>query len=140
MLEVMICITLMGVLFSFSLKAPSGTLKSSKREAPIILMGCLNEELRDSLEIMRVNQLMVEKGQFVHRDVNRRMKKSVFYDEDVTVEYAGALFPTFGINTDFTFRINNKSNQSGRVNFLRNGKVECYLMIHLGSGTMDLRE
>ncbi len=136
----MIAITLMGILVSFSMKVPSKTLKISKKEAPVILMGCLNGELRESLESMKNSQLVVEKGMLVLRDENRRIKKTFFFDEEVRILYNGESELIFGMNTDFTFRINWNSNQSGRVNFYRNGKVESYLMIHLGSCTMDLRE
>ncbi len=136
----MIAIALMGILVSFTLKVPSKRVKISEKEAPVIFMGCLNEELRDSLESMTFNRISVEEGRFEHKDDQRRIKKTVFYDEDVKINYGGDPTLSFFTNLDFTFRINSSGGTSGRVNFFRNGKVESYLMIHLGGSTMDLRD
>ena len=40
---------------------------------------------------------------------------------------------------DGRIKILNESSSSGRINFLRQGKIEGHLMIHLGCSTMDLR-
>lgn len=139
-MEMMIALTIMGILLSFTLKVPSSVLKSSQREAPVILMGCLNEELRNSMEFRINTQVIVQKGE-IAQVVDRKIKKRVVIDGELTIEYVNMKEErlTFGMNTDFTFRINGESNRSGRINFRRNQKVEGYLMIHFGSSTMDLR-
>lgn len=139
-MEMMIALTLMGIFLSFTVKIPSGILKNSKKEAPIILMGCLNEEMREAIETMENTQLRVDTGRFEHRK-NLRTRKRVLFDEEVKVRYQYSTRDqlVFGINTDFTFRINDASKASGPINFIRHGKIESELMIHFSNSTMDLR-
>lgn len=139
LLEVMVALTLMGILLGMSSRVSFRGFDGSYREAPVILMGCINEERRESQESRVSQQVKVEPGKITHWNNQRRLKKTVNYDEGTIIEYEGIRQISFRLTGDCNFQISNASNQSGRINFLRNGKIECYLMIHLGSSTMDLR-
>ncbi|NLB20724.1 MAG: hypothetical protein GX829_07900 [Clostridium sp.] len=138
-MEAMVALVLMGVILAMSSKSSFRGFESSHREAPVILMGCINEERRESQESRVSQQVKVESGKITHWNNQRRLKKTVFYDEDTTIEYEGMNYISFRLTGDCNFQISNASNQSGRINFIRNGKIESFLMIHLGSSTMDLR-
>lgn len=139
LMEVMVVILLMGILIGITSKTSYRSFKSSPREAPIILMGCINEELREARESKKTMQVKVDQGEITHWNDKRKLKKTVFYDEDVTIDYEGKKYFTFRIHRNSYYDILLAKNQSGLIYFTRNGKMESQLMIHLGSSTMDLR-
>ena len=49
-MEAMVALVLIGIFISMSSKTSLRGFESSYREAPVIFMGCINEERRDSQE------------------------------------------------------------------------------------------
>ncbi len=138
-MEAMVALVLIGIFISMSSKTSLRGFESSYREAPVIFMGCINEERRESQESRLTQQVKVESGKITHWNNQRRLKKTVYIDEDITIECKGKTYITFLLTGDGRIKILNESSSSGRINFLRQGKIEGHLMIHLGCSTMDLR-
>lgn len=138
-MEAMVAVVVMGILLSISAKTSFKPFEPSYREAPVILMGCLNDERREVQENISFNQVKVEEGKITQWNEKRRLKKTVFLEDNMVIEFEGKKELSFLVENGFSFRVITGLNRSGRINFIRNGKYECYLMIHLGSSTMDLR-
>lgn len=138
LLEGMICIIIMGILMSISSVQSPRVFSGSREESPVILMGLLNEEMRDSASSMKFNQIRSD-SQVLTQQSGIQVKKRSRIAEKVRIFYGSTFDPWFTTTTSHGFLIRGLSAQSGKVSFYRNGKVECIIMIHVGTLTMEVR-
>lgn len=139
LIEAMLCLVFVGILLPMGSVSPPRAFSGSREESPVVLMGILNEEMRDSSFSMKSNQIRIENQLLVHLNSSLQVKKRTYIDEDVRVYYGSTFDPRFTSTTSFGFLIRGLSAQSGKISFYRQGKVECVLMVHLGTLTMDVR-
>lgn len=139
LLEGMICLFMMGILVAMGSSRPPKGFSGSEEEAPVMLLGLINEEMRESASTMKGSQIRTDGNYIFHVDHRQVVKKRIYMDEGLKISYGSYFDPRFTSTTSFSFLINGTAAKSGRISFYRNGKVECDIMVHLGTLTMDIR-
>ncbi len=135
----MICVFMMGILMVMGIVRPPEELSGSAEEAPVMLLGLLNEEMGESASTMKGSQIRTDGNYIFHVDHRQLVKKRIYLDDGLKISYGSYFDPRFTSTTSFSFLINGTAAQSGRISFYRNGRVEREIMIHLGTLTMDIR-
>ncbi|MFH5835282.1 hypothetical protein ACHAL6_04285 [Proteiniclasticum sp. C24MP] len=113
--------------------------KSSAEESPVILLGLLNEEMRGAAEKMSFNQIKVNEQTLVHSNHRLTVTKRSRIDENVRVLYDSVYNPRFKTGTSFKYEINGKAPR-GSIYFYREGELESFITIQVGTLTMDIRK
>ena len=139
LLEGMICVCIMGIFISMGSIRPLKAFSGSAEEAPVMLLGLLNEEMRESASTMKGSQIRTDGNYIFHVDHKQMVKKRIYMEKGLKIYYGSYFDPRFTSTTSFSFLINGTASQNGRISFYRNGKVERDIMVHLGTLTMDIR-
>lgn len=138
-MEGMICVFIMGIFIGMGSARPPKAFAGSAEEAPVMLLGLLNEEMRASASTMKGSQIRTDGNYVFHVDHRQLVKKRIYLEDGLKIYYGSNFDPRFTSSTSFSFLINGMASQSGRISFYRNGKVERDIMVHLGTLTMDIR-
>lgn len=138
-MEGMICVFIMGILIVMGSSGLPKEFSGSVEEAPVMLLGLINEEMRESASTMKGSQIRTD-GNFVfHMNHKQVVTKRIYLDKGVRIFYGSYFDPKFTSTTNFSFLINGTGSQNGRISFYRNGILERDIMVHLGTLTMDIR-
>lgn len=139
LMEGMICVFILGIFIAMGSSRPPKGFLGSADEAPVMLLGLLNEEMRESASTMKGSQIRLDGNYLFHVDHKQVVKKRIYMEDGLKIYYGSYFDPRFTSTTSFSFLINGTASQSGRISFYRNGKVERDIMVHLGTLTMDIR-
>lgn len=139
LLELLIGMMIVGILFSMgSLRLPKG-FSGSEEEAPVIFLGALNESMRMAMMTNTNQRLNLREHQMNLHESAFSIRKRLTMEVGTSVRYFQVLDPSIQVEPKYIFHCAGSSERSGKVYFRKDGVTRGYLMIHVGTMTLDYR-
>lgn len=139
LLEGLIGLVLFSTLVLYGTAFIPKSMTGTREEAAVIFMGVLNEEMRNSMETMKVGKVGPRTGVLLHIDSSQRIKKRTSLGPGVDLYFQSIKNPEILLDPGFTFRFFGMGTSSGKLSFYEKGVMQSSVMIHLGTLTMDIR-